>query len=175
MEQGTAALDSVADYAQTYGLSPERVRSIRETIVNKETDDAFASILDNFSDIVDNFETKMATVRNLSTGKGGIKTAWQRLTGLDGMSNAEAQKLIQLNNLLATGTDTINQQIRNKDWAGVKQTQREIQEKAAQIYYDWIDWQKAENDKDYVAERNGRFVKVKGYTDNGDIKLEIVK
>lgn len=175
MEQGTAALDAVADYAQTYGLSPEKVRSIRETIVNQETNTAFRPILDNFADIIDNFESKMTTVRNRATQRGGLKTAWQNLTNNDGMSNDEEIKLIQLNNLLATATDAINQQIRNGDWESVRATQKEVQKQAARIYYDWVDWQAADKDKDYVAERNGRFLKPKGYTEYGDVIFEILK
>jgi hypothetical protein len=169
LEQGTAALDSVADYAQTYGLSPSRVQSIRETVVNQETNAAFRPILNNFSDIVDNFESKMNTVRNISTRKGGLGTAFQRITGIDGMDNREAKKLIELNNLLSIGTDTINQQIRNGDWQGVKQTQRDVQKKAAQIYYDMIDWDLLKEKPDSVIMINGRPVQFQDYTNDGDI------
>lgn len=174
LEQGTATLDAIADYAQTYGLSPAKVRSIRETVVNAETDAAFRPILENFGEIIDNFQSKMTTIRNISTGKGGLKTAWRILTGADNISYQEAKRLYALNNLLAVSTDKINQQIRNGDWAGIRQTQRETQQKAAEIYYDWIDWQEARSNPDYIAEKNGRFVKVKGFTENGDIKVEIV-
>ena len=175
LEQGTAALDSIAEYAQAYGLSPSKVRNIRETVANLETERAFAPILQNFGDIIDNFESKMTTVRNISTGKGGLKTAWQGITLLDKMSYDESVKLIRLNNLLASATDTINQQIRKGDWAGVRQTQKAVQKGAAQIKYDWVDWEEAENNPDYRVNHNGRMVRPKDFTFDGDVIFEIVE
>jgi len=175
LEQGTATLDSIAEYAQTYGLNPKNVQRMRETVVNWETNTAFAPIMQNFSDIIDNFESKMTTVRNISTGKGGLKTAWQGLTLLDKMSYDESVKLIRLNNLLSTATDTINQQIRQGDWAGVKQTQREVQKNAAQIKYDWVDWEEASKNPEYRVNRNGRVVRPKDFTFDGDVIFEIVE
>ena len=117
----------------------------------------------------------MTTVRNISTRKGGIKTAWQRLTGIDGMSNDEARKLIALNNILAVGTDTINQQLRSGDLAGARQTQKQVQRDAARLKYDWVDWDEVDKDADSVFQRNGKTVKVKNYTPDGDVLFEIVK
>lgn len=175
LEQGTAALDAVADYAQTYGLSPKNVQIIREAVVNQETDAAFRPILNNFSDIIDNFNSKLSTVRNISTGKGGISTAFKSLTGIDGMSNEEAMKLIKLNNVLAIATDTINQQIRTGDWDGVRQTQKDVQKQAARIKYDDFDWSSADNNPDAPVEYKGRKVKFKNYTLDGDVIFEIVE
>lgn len=175
LEQGTATLDAIADYAQTYGLSPKSVRSSREAVATLETDAAFAPILQNFGDIINNFESKLTTVRNISTRKGGVKTAWQRLTGIDGMSNDEARKLIALNNILAVGTDVANQQIRNGDWNGARQTQKQVQRDSARLSYDWVDWEEVDKNPDTVFQRNGRTLKVKNYTPNGDVLFEIVK
>lgn len=175
LEQGTATLDSIAEYAQAYGLSPSKVRNVRETVANLETERAFAPILQNFGDIIDNFESKMTTVRNISTGKGGLKAAWQGLTLLDKMSYDESVKLIRLNNLLSTATDTINQQIRKGDWAGVRQTQKEVQKGAAQIKYDWVDWEEAAKNPDYRVNHNGRMVRPKDFTFDGDVIFEIVE
>lgn len=175
LEQGTATLDSIAEYAQTYGLTPKDVQLARETVVNLETNAAFRPIMNNFSDIIDNFDTKLGTVRDISTGKGGLRTAWKNLTGLDGMSNQEAEKLIKLNNLLAVGTDTANQQIRNGDLTGARQTQKQVQVGAARIKYDWVDWDEYDRNPDALFERNGRTVRVKSFTPDGDVVFEIVK
>lgn len=175
LEQGTATLDAIADYAQSYGLTPKAVRASRETVATLETNSAFAPILNNFGDIIDNFESKLTTVRNISTRKGGVKTAFQRLTGIDSMSNDEARKLIALNNILAVGTDTINQQLRSGDLAGARQTQKQVQRDAARLKYDWVDWDEVDKDADSVFQRNGKTVKVKNYTPDGDVLFEIVK
>lgn len=168
LEQGTATLDTIAEYGQTYGLSPEKVKQMRETVVTMETDAAFAPILQNFNDIVDNFESKLNTVRKASSGKSG----WSVLTLHDNMDVNETKKLIELNNLLSDATNIINEQIRNKDWAGVRETQRKVQETAAQIYYDWIDWQAQAQNKDNISYHNGQAIKVKNFTPNGDIVVE---
>ena len=174
LEEGTATLDAVAEYAQAYGLSPKNVQGIRETVVNIETNAAFAPVLRNFGDIIEDFESKLETVRKRST-KSGIGASYMNLTNHDGMSNEEAIKIIRLNNLLAQSTDVINQQIRNQDWNGVRQTQKEVQKGAARISYDWIDWDEVDRNPDATFERNGRTVKVKGYTIDGDVIFEIVK
>lgn len=176
LEQGTATLDAIADYAQTYGLSPKNVQSIRETVVNMETNTAFAPVLQNFGDIIDNFDSKLKTVRYRATGKGyRFGNFLGDLTGIDGMSNEEEIKMIKLNNLLAIATDQINAQIRNGDWEGVRKTQREVQKQAARLKEDWVDWELADSDKDAVFLRNGQYVKPKSHTENGDIIFEKVK
>ena len=77
---------------------------------------------------------------------------------------------------MAQSTDMLNQQIRNGDWDGVRQTQRNTQKSAAQIAYDWVDWTSYEQDKDKVfTAPNGRAVKVKDFTIDGDVLFEIVK
>lgn len=175
LEKGTATLDTIADYAQTYGLSPKSVQSIRETVANMETNLAFAPVLQNFGDVVENFQSKLATVRKRSTGKGGLGTALQDITMLDGMSDQETIKMIQLNNALAVATDTANAQIRNGDWNGVRQTQRDFQKTVARLANDWVDWQEADSNKDAIFLRNGQYVKPKSYTEDGDIIFDIVK
>ncbi len=176
LEQGTATLDAIAEYAQKYGLNPNSVQASRETVATIETNTAFAPILRNFGDIIDNFESKLDTVRKRSTTKGGLGTAIGNLTNIDGLTNEESIKIIKLNNLLAQSTDMLNQQIRNGDWDGVRQTQRNTQKSAAQIAYDWVDWASYEQDKDKVfTAPNGRAVKVKDFTIDGDVLFEIVK
>ena len=171
LEQGTATLDSIADYAQTYGLSPEKARQAREMVVNWETNTAFAPVLKNFSTIIDGFESKLATVRAESTGKnrGKYVTQW------DGLSDREQIQLIRLNNLLAVSTDKINQQIRQGDWAGVRETQRQVQQGAAKIKYDDFDWASAEQNPDAPVYYRGRMVKFKNFTFDGDVVFEILK
>lgn len=168
LEQGTAALDAVADYAQTNGLSPEKVKQARETIVNAETNAAFKPILDNFNAIVDNFDSKMNKIRRKSTGKSG----WSMLTLLDNMDVREERKLKELNDLLAVATDAINQQIRNGDWEGVRKTQKDVQVGAAQIWYDMIDWKAVAERPDGTLLVNGRPVQFLNYTTDGDILVK---
>lgn len=175
LEKGTAALDSIAEYAQEYGLSPENVQRARETVVNLEQNLAFRPVLDNFRDIVDNFDSKLASVRRRATMKGGFSDVIRNITLWDGMSHQEEQKMIALNNALAIATDTINQQIRNGDWAGVRQTQREFQKTAGRLKNDWVDWQEADNNKDAVFLRNGQYVKPLNFTEDGDYVFDIVK
>lgn len=171
LEQGTAALDAIADYAQTYGLSPEKARQAREMVVNWETNAAFAPVLRNFGNIIDGFESKLATVRAESTGKkkGKYITQW------DNLSDEEQIQLIRLNNLLAISTDKINQQIRQGDWEGVRQTQRDVQKGAAQIRYSDFNWASVEQNPDEPVYYHGRMVKFKNYTLDGDVVFEILK
>lgn len=175
LEKGTATLDAIADYAQTYGLSPDKVRTIREAVVNMETNTAFAPILQNFGDIVDNFQRKLNIVRRRSTGKGGLGTFLLDLTSIDGMSNEEEIKMITLNNLLAQATDQMNAQIRAGDWAGVRQTQRAVQKQAARLKENWIDWEVADSDKNAVFLKNGQYVRPVSNTENGDIIFDLAK
>lgn len=175
LEMGTAALDSIAEYAQEYGLSPENVQRARETVVNLEQNLAFRPVLDNFRDIVNNFDSKLASVRRRSIGKGSFGDAIRNITLWDGMSHQEEQKMIALNTALAIATDTANQQARNGDWAGVRQTQRDFQKTAGRLLNDWVDWQEADNNKDAVFLHNGQYVKPKNFTEDGDYIFDIVK
>lgn len=170
LEQGTATLDAIADYAQQYGLSESAVNRMRMTVANKETQEAFAPILENWGNIIDNFTEKYKTVQGVSTHDPRYWIKEHLL--IDGMTNEEAAKLIQLNQILANATDIINQQIRNQDWDGVRQTQREVQKASARLKYGWVDWDKVDNDPDCRVERDGRFLKVKGYTVDGDVVFE---
>lgn len=172
LEQGVVALDSVADYAQEYGMSPKTMQTVRETVATIETNAAFKPILDNFRDIIDNFDWKMGNVRE-RTKSEGFKTVMKNITNLDGVSDDETLKLIRLNNLLASATDNINQLIRNGDWDGVHQEQKRVQQQAAQIKYDWIDWEKYQGNADTEFRTpNGRVVKIKNFTLDGDILFE---
>lgn len=173
LEQGVVALDSLAEYAEKYGMSPKNVERVRETIATLETDAAFQPILSNFRDIIENFDTALGTVRTRST-KGTPSAILGNLLNFDNVDNSHtAGKIIMLNNLLASATDNINQLIRNGDWAGVRQEQKRVQQQAAQIKYDWINWDLYAQDKNQEFKTpNGRVVKVKDFTLDGDILFE---
>lgn len=174
LEQGVATLDIIAEYGQTYGLSPRTLQTSRETVANIETNTAFKPILDNFRDIISNFDTKFARVRERSKGFG-FKNILSNITNLDGVSDDETIKLIQLNRLLAGATDNINQLIRNGNWDGVRQEQKRVQQQAAQIKYDWIDWEEYQKNPDIeIKTPNGRVVKIKNFTLDGDILFEVL-
>lgn len=173
LEQGVVALDAVADYAQKYGMSPQNVARVRETIVNLETNTAFQPILENFRDIIDNFDVGLKNVRNRST-KGNLSAIFGNLFNINGIDDStQVGKIIALNNLLATSTDNINQLIRNGDWDGVRREQKNTQKRAAQIKYDWIDWDlwSQKPDQEFTSP-TGRVVKVKDFTFDGDIMFE---
>lgn len=171
LEQGVIALDSIAEYAQTYGMSPENVKRLRETVVTLETNAAFAPILENFRQIIDNFDEGLTIARNRSTSKAIIKDIMNE-TGIK--DSKIAIKVKELNDLLAVGTDNINALIRNGDWQGVRAEQRRIQKEAAKIKYrDWIDFEDYALKPDMTfTSPNGRVVKIKDFTFDGDIMFE---
>ena len=165
--QGTATLDAIADYGKKYGLSQKTIDGMRESVVLLEANAVYRPVLNNFAEVVDNFESKMQKVRDKAKGR-----AWfSDITGW-GMNVKEEEKLIRLNNLLSQTLATSNQQMRQGDIDGVKATQRNFQTEAAKIYYDMIDWNEAQNNPDAIFEVNGEFVRPKNIRSDGEVIFE---
>lgn len=174
LETGTRALDMIADLGKEYGLSEKTIDITRKNIVLLETDAAWKPVLDNFGAIIDNFDRNLARTRAMqtkSTGEGKLRA----LTRLDGMSNTESRKYIELNELLANSMVNMHNAIRAGDTEALRKIQRETQVSAAKMLYDWVDWEQAENNKDYVCPRNGLFVCPVNINKDSSVDFKIVK
>lgn len=175
LEQGTVALDAVAEYAQAYGMSPKNVRTIREAVANIETNAAFRPVLESFSDVITNFNDKLGTVRGRIKNTTG-KAKLQNITSIDGLTAKESEKIINLNRLLAISTDMANQYARAGNFDAVRQVQKDVQKGAAQILYsDWVDWDKYNENPDTIfPTKDGRKVKVVDFTLDGDVIFDVL-
>lgn len=173
IEQGAITLDRIAEYGKAYGISPETLRKTRESVVNIESNAAFAPVIRNFSDIISNFEYKNQLVRKKLENKS-FSGAMANLFGT-GINPEEERKLVQLNQLFAQGMDRMNNQARNGDFNGIKQTQKQIQEGAARINYDWVDWDGYDKGNPQPKQHNGKMVKPVSITFDGDVVFEILK
>lgn len=177
LAEGTGALDSIADYAQKYGLNSNSVDSIRQTVVMKEQDVMYGEMLDNFGQITQSFgseipdmQLKMNFIRGTSTGS---------LKGIDYKtpSKTEMIKLGQLNEALAVANDMSREAIRNGDMQSYNQIQDSLRKRVAQIkYLDKIQgyqWANYERNPDYVFTLpDGTSFQIVGFTSEGDIKIK---
>lgn len=172
LAQGAAALDSIADYAKEYGLSPKSVARARKMIVMKEQDVVFADMLDKFGAITQSFGESIPDMeRKLNVIRGEGKP------GEFGMSDLEMAKLIRLNDVLAQATDESMEAIRTQDALKYNQVQQELSKRVAQIKYmgiirdaDWVKWE--ENPDTPISLPGGRIIKVLGFTPDGDVIID---
>ena len=123
--------------------------------------------------IIDNFDVALDVARKRSTSSG-IVAIMGDIVNRTGLNDpVKARQVKELNDLLAIGTDNINQLIRQGDWEGVRAEQRRIQKQAALIKYPWIDVEKYNQNSDAeFTSPKGRVVKIKDFTFNGDILFE---
>lgn len=164
LELGTQTLDAIADYGKTYGLKQSTVDKMRESVVLMETESAYQPVLQNFVNVVDNFESKMQTVRRKMRGESW----WKNPTMIDGMDVKEEEKLIRLNNLLTQTIYLSNEAIRKGDQQTLQKAQRDFQVGAAKIYYDMIGWDELESNPNAVFQINGQFVRPVSIDKNGE-------
>ena len=176
LAEGAGTLDSIADYAQKYGLNPNSVDSIRRTVVMKEQDAMYGEMLDNFGQITQSFgseipdmQAKMNYIRML--GKGSLKGEYKQ------PSKTEMIKLGQLNEALAVANDMSREAIRNGDMQSYNQIQSELRKRVAQIkYLDKIQgyqWANYENNSEYVFTLpDGTSFQIVGFTSEGDINIK---
>lgn len=174
LEAGTRALDMIADLGKEYGLSEKTMDIARRNVVLLETDAAWAPVLDNFNAIIDNFDRNLARTRAAQTKSSGAGK-WYALTRWDGMSNEESRKYMELNNLLANSMVQMHNALRVGDNETLRKIQRETQVEAAKMLYDWVDWEEAAKNKDYVCPKNGLFVCPVNINKNGSVDFKIVK
>ena len=99
LRTGVDALDLLADYCQQNGISQNTCDVARKNVVLAETDAAFAPILNNFNEIIDNFTEKMSRVRERSAGGSGKAMLYN--TNWNVLDNEEEILLKQLNDILA--------------------------------------------------------------------------
>lgn len=165
---GTEALNQIGKYAQEHGLSDSTTRKAQEMIINKENQQLFGDIYENWSSMIENFNSKLANVRKGPTSFGAI-TLW------DGMTNAERNKITILNNILAESQDLLTE-AKEKDPGAIPAILYDTQKRVARLKYsDEIsaaDWAKVDSDSDSVIMLRGIPVKIKGYTENGDLIIE---
>ena len=174
LEAGTRALDMIADLGKEYGLSEKTMDIARRNVVLLETDAAWAPVLDNFNAIIDNFDRNLARTRATQTKSSGAGK-WYALTRWDGMSNEESRKYMELNNLLANSMVQMHNALRVGDNEALRKIQRDTQVEAAKMLYDWVDWEEAAKNKDYVCPKNGLFVCPVNINKNGSVDFKIVK
>lgn len=165
---GTEALNQIGKYAQEHGLSDSTTRKAQEMIINKENQQLFGDIYENWSSMIENFNSKLANVRKGPTSFGAI-TLW------DGMTNAERNKITILNNILAESQDLLTE-AQEKDPSAIPSILYDTQKRVARLKYsDEIssaDWAKVDSDSDSIIMLRGVPVKIKGYTENGDLIIE---
>lgn len=168
---GTKALNEIGKYGQEHGLSDSTVRKAQEMVIKKENQQLFGDIYKNWADMIENFNSKLETARRDTAGFGAV-TLW------DGMTNAERNKLVQLNTILAesqdllTRADEVNPEV-------IPSILYNTQKSVARLKYsDEIspaDWAKVDSDSDSVIMLRGTPIKIKGYTENGDIIVDVQK
>lgn len=167
IDEGLSAMNELADYAQKNGLSQSNIKRAQEMIVRKEQDALFGDIYKHFGNIIENFESKRGKVRRGSTSFGAI-TNW------DGMPNYERNQITQLEMILGSAIDQIHYASANGE--PIAPILEKTYENAAKLYYQndisLADWAKVDSDPDSVIMFRGDPVKVKGFTDDGDIIFE---
>lgn len=172
IEQGTVALDTVAEFAEKNGMTPQQVQRTREMIVNKEFSAVYEDMLTNFNDMA-------ADV--LRIGKE-IKSEWrnparasENITMWDDMDNVQKAQAILLNQTLTGAIDQANALARAGRFDEIRPLQRQVQRAVARIRYPRLAWDTVDSDPNAIVELNGYFGTVKGYTANGDIIFDTVK
>ena len=167
IDEGLTAMEQLADYAQKNGLSPDNIKRGQEMIVRKEQDALFGDIYRKFGGIIDNFQTKRSRVRRGPTSFGA-------LTNWDGMPNHERNQITQLEIILGSAIDQIHGAVANNE--PITPILEKTYESAAKLYYQddisAADWAKVQADPDAIIMFRGDPVKVKGFTDDGDIIFE---
>jgi hypothetical protein len=167
IDEGLTAMEQLADYAQKNGLSPDNIKRGQEMIVRKEQDALFGDIYHKFGGIIDNFETKRQKVRRGAT-------SWGAITNWDGMPNHERNQITQLEIILGSALDQIHSAVANNE--PIAPILEKTYESAAKLYYQddisVADWAKVQADPDAIIMFRGEPVKVKGFTDDGDIIFE---
>lgn len=165
---GTEALNQIGKYGQKHGLSDRTISKAQEMIINKENQQLFGDVYQNWSDMIENFNPKLANVRKGSNSFGAI-TLW------DGMTNDERNKLSMLNNILADSQDALNR-ARDENPETIPAILYDTQKRVARLKYSddisVADWAKVDSDSDSVIMLRGAPVKIKGYTEKGDIIIE---
>lgn len=169
IEQGTVALDTLAEYAQKNGMTPKQIERTRQMVANKELSTVYADMINNFDGIAKNLRRAENRRQNKSFG-----AAFANLTDIDGMSPEETLQALMLNKLMQNAIDEGNQLVRQGRFEEIRALQRRTQEQAAHIFYPNIDWDKVARDPDTIVEVNGRKGRVKGYTNTGDIYLDTI-
>lgn len=173
LAQGTAVLDSLAQYGQKYGLSPQNVEKARKMVVMKEQNRLYGDMLNHFGEITQSFGTAIPNMQQKLARVRGEKAEGKNITFL---SDMEMRKLMELNNELAKAEDISRNALRNGDMTTYYQTQQNLSKKVAQIKYSdgitnttWAEW---EANPEKPIEAYGRMIKVIGFTQNGDIIVE---
>lgn len=167
--QGTIALDTMADVLKKYGGSPKDVERARKMVVMKEQNRMYGAMLKNFGEITQSFGTSIPDMDKKLAVIRGEKPQGVRLT------DDELERLGRLNDTLAKADDLSREALRRGD--SYYAIQNQLYKEVAQIKYDkiitapmWAEWEK--NPDKPIELPGGRFVKVIGFTDVGDIITE---
>lgn len=172
LTQGTAALDAIADYGQTYGLSPRSVYKARQMVVMKEQDRAYGQMLDNFGRITQSFANQIQDMNkklNYIRATAGAEVKGEYKVPTD----AELVMLTDLNNALAYAEDASREALRQGDINTYNKIQQELTQTVAEIKYrgkitptEWAVWRK---DPEKVFNVQGISFQIAGFTPDGDI------
>lgn len=173
LAQGTAALDAIAEYGQTYGLSPRSAEKARRMIVTKEQDRAYGQMLDNFGRITQSFGTEIPNMRKKMNYIRGLNSGSLKEGEYEVPTDAELGKLVDLNEVLAQADDSSREALRKGDTQAYNQIQTQLTKAVAQIKYrgkitptEWAVWEK---DPDKVFNVQGVSFQIAGFTPEGDI------
>ena len=172
LAQGTAALDAIADYGQTYGLSPRSVYKARQMVVMKEQDKAYGQMLDSFGRITQSFANQIPDMNkklNYIRATAGAEVKGEYKVPTD----AELVMLTDLNNVLAYAEDASREALRQGDIDTYNKIQQELTQTVAEIKYrgkitptEWAVWRK---DPEKVFNVQGISFQIAGFTPDGDI------
>lgn len=174
---GTEALSKIGEYGQKHGLSDKTIRQAQEMVINKENEQLFGDIYANFSNMIENFNPKLKNVRKGPATFGAI-THW------DGMTIAERNKLTDLNKILTNSQIALNDAKYSNPQA-IPAILYDTQKRVARLKYTSMkpgdglltagDWAKIDADPEAVVILKGKPVKIKGYTENGELEVQIQK
>lgn len=174
LAEGTAALDSIASFMETYGGTPKSVDQARMMVVMKEQDRVYGDMLDNFGRLTQSFGSEIPDMRKKMNFIRGVNGGNLKSMDYKVPTDIEMRKLGDLNKALAIAEDASREALRNGDMNSYYQTQQELRKTVAQIKYsdkiDAVKWAVWEKDPETIFYIEGvKPFQVTGFTQDGDI------
>lgn len=174
LEQGTVALNNIAEFAEKHGLSQSSVERARNMIVSKEQNQAFADTLAHIGNVRNAFGNSIKDADKLLKD---VRNGNSAVAYMDAQTKNDYRKIVDFNNLLAYTTDAANEALRKGDVNAYNNVMNAFHKETAKIKYSDVisptDWALWEKDKDTIFNANGRIFKVNRFTDDGDMVVEI--
>lgn len=173
LRQGTYAQSALLNYAETYGIDLDDIKTLQLAIVDKEQHQAYDEFIQKIA------ESKNALKSTIDDFDG--KLEWFRKnpdrTKLTSMSDLDMAKMIKFQKATREAMNDAHIALAQNDQEGFRQAERTLVEKAVKAQYidklsdtDWEEWNK---NPEKIFQVNGQFFKIRGIDyDNNDITIE---